>query len=102
MMNSADRVPITSAHPWCYVRFGSSPSRLDRIAITSHFTLARRVFSLPSPVVWGQVGLGMAIASDWPPYVSDVVTEAVPRSTTAAGQPDAREPVRWGSAFNTG
>jgi len=34
--------------------------------------------------------------------MNDVVTEAVPRSTTAAGQPDAREPVRWGSAFNTG
>ena len=34
--------------------------------------------------------------------MNDVVTEAVPRSTTAAGQPDAREPLRWGFSLQHG
>src|SRR3954464_8928922 len=43
MMNSTDRVPITSPHILCRGHLGSSQSRLDRIAITSHFSLARGI-----------------------------------------------------------
>src|SRR5215211_7090630 len=59
MMNSTDRVPITSPHILCRGHLGSSQSRLDRIAITSHFSLARGV-SLPAEPV-GSSRLGNVI-----------------------------------------
>src|SRR3954471_5461053 len=67
MMNSTDRVPITSPHNLCRGHLGSSQSRLDRIAITSHFSLARGV-SLPAePVGSSRLGNGIGVSIDLAP-----------------------------------
>lgn len=67
MMNSADRVPITSPHNLCCVHIGSSQSRLDRIAITSHFSLAHRVSLFAKPVGSGRLGNGIGISINLAP-----------------------------------
>src|SRR6185437_13698338 len=67
MMNSADWVPITLSHNLCRGHFGSSQSRLDRIAITSHFSLARGVSFLAEPFGSGRLGHGMNISIDLTP-----------------------------------
>src|SRR3954449_5372140 len=67
MMNSADRVPITSSHNLCLSHIGSSQSRLDRIAITSHLSLARGVSFLAEPFGSGRLGQGMDISIDLAP-----------------------------------
>src|SRR5215210_3555497 len=67
MMNSTDRVPITWPHILCRGHLGSSQSRLDRIAITSHFSLARGV-SLPAePVGSSRLGNGIGVSIDLAP-----------------------------------
>src|SRR5215208_362376 len=67
MMNFADRVPITSPHNLCRGHFGSSQSRLDRIAITSHFSLARRVSFLAEPFGSGRLRNGIGISINLAP-----------------------------------
>src|SRR3954470_11792572 len=67
MMNFADRVPITSPHNVCRGHFGSSQSRLDRIAITSHFSLARRVSFLAELFGSGRLGNGIGISINFAP-----------------------------------
>src|SRR3954454_4435920 len=67
MMNSADRVPITSPHNVCRGHFGSSQSRLDRIAITSHFSLARRVSFLAELFGSGRLRKGIGISINLAP-----------------------------------
>src|SRR3954451_15238505 len=62
MMNSTDRVPITSPHNVCRGHLGSSQSRLDRIAITSHFSLARRVSFLAELLGSGRLRNGIGIS----------------------------------------